>query len=44
MDRNGDGDLTLKEFLGRQSDFRKLDSNADGFIEPEEARTAGATE
>ena len=43
MDRNGDGDLTLKEFLGREAEFRKLDGNGDGFIEPEEARSAGGT-
>ena len=37
MDRNGDGDLTLKEFLGTKEKFKSLDSNADGFIEPREA-------
>ena len=44
MDRNGDGDLTLKEFLGDGSDFRKLDINRDGLIEPKEARAAVAGE
>lgn len=41
MDRNGDGDVTLKEFLGEKTDFDKLDTNDDGFIEPAEARAAG---
>ena len=40
MDRNGDGDLTLKEFLGGKEAFAKLDTNNDGFIEPREARNA----
>ncbi len=37
MDRNGDGDLSLKEFLGSGSDFRQLDANGDGFVEAQEA-------
>ncbi len=37
MDRNGDGDLTLDEFLGSTPQFVKLDANRDGFIEPSEA-------
>lgn len=40
MDRNGDGDVTLKEFLGEKADFEKLDTNKDGFIEPSEAKAA----
>ncbi|MCO6454456.1 MAG: EF-hand domain-containing protein [Pirellulaceae bacterium] len=40
MDRNGDGDLTLKEFLGDRQQFRQLDANGDGFIEPQEAQAA----
>lgn len=40
MDRNDDGDLTLREFLGREKLFRELDSNGDGFIEPAEAASA----
>ena len=40
MDRNGDGDVTLKEFLGEKADFEKLDTNKDGFIEPAEAKAA----
>jgi Ca2+-binding EF-hand superfamily protein len=38
MDRNGDGDLTIKEFLGDKEQFQKLDANQDGFIEPKEAK------
>lgn len=40
MDRNGDGDVTLKEFLGDEEKFQKLDTNGDGFIEPKEAEAA----
>ena len=40
MDRNGDGDVTLKEFLGDEMQFRKLDANNDGFIELAEAEAA----
>ena len=38
MDRNGDGDLTLKEFLGEEVDFKRLDTNGDGLLDPQEAR------
>lgn len=41
MDRNGDGDITLREFLGTKAQFAKLDTNKDGFIEPKEAESAG---
>jgi Ca2+-binding EF-hand superfamily protein len=41
MDRNGDGDLTIKEFLGDKEQFQKIDANDDGFIEPKEAKAAG---
>jgi Ca2+-binding EF-hand superfamily protein len=40
MDRNGDGDVSLREFLGPLELFRKLDRNGDGLISPEEARGA----
>src|SRR6185312_11677706 len=36
MDRNGDGDVSLREFLGPIELFRKLDRNGDGLIEPAE--------
>jgi len=41
MDRNGDGDISRREFLGNREQFKKLDANGDGFIEAKEARAAG---
>jgi Ca2+-binding EF-hand superfamily protein len=41
MDNNGDGDLTMKEFLGDKAQFEAIDTNKDGFIEPKEANAAG---
>jgi Ca2+-binding EF-hand superfamily protein len=40
MDRNGDGVLSPREFLGPPEVFRKLDSNGDGVITPDEAARA----
>ncbi|MBI1901707.1 MAG: hypothetical protein HYS13_11435 [Planctomycetia bacterium] len=40
MDRNADGDLTPREFLGTAEQFKKLDANGDGFIERSEAEAA----
>jgi len=40
MDRNSDGDLTPREFLGSPEQFQQLDLNRDGFIESAEARKA----
>ncbi|GAB4153892.1 MAG: hypothetical protein Tsb009_30370 [Planctomycetaceae bacterium] len=40
MDKNGDGDVTLREFLGKKEIFKKLDRNGDGFIEVKEAEAA----
>lgn len=37
MDRNGDGDLTIREFLGTPEQFKKLDADGDGFIDGKEA-------
>lgn len=42
MDRNGDGDVTLREFLGDREAFEGIDTNGDGFIEPVEAKSAAA--
>jgi Ca2+-binding EF-hand superfamily protein len=37
MDRNGDGDVSLKEWLGNREQFEKLDLDGDGLIGLEEA-------
>lgn len=37
MDRNADGDVSQKEFLGTRDEFQKLDRNNDGLISPQEA-------
>ncbi len=38
MDRNGDGDVSRREFLGPLELFRKLDTDGDGLISPTEAK------
>lgn len=40
MDRNNDGDLTWKEFLGHRADFVRFDVDGDGLIDPQEAVAA----
>ena len=40
MDRNLDGDLTCKEFLGPRHVFEQLDADHDGLIDPKEAEKA----
>lgn len=37
MDRNGDGDVSRREFLGTDEDFRKIDTDGDGLIDANEA-------
>jgi Ca2+-binding EF-hand superfamily protein len=40
MDRNRDGDVSRREFLGKSEDFRKIDVDGDGLIDPKEAERA----
>jgi Ca2+-binding EF-hand superfamily protein len=37
MDRNGDGDVSRREFLGTPEDFDRIDTNRDGVISLDEA-------
>jgi hypothetical protein len=38
MDRNGDGDISPKEWLGTEEEFRAIDTDGDGLISGEEAK------
>lgn len=40
MDRNHDGDVSRREFLGSDEEFRKIDRDGDGLINLEEAQRA----
>jgi Ca2+-binding EF-hand superfamily protein len=42
MDRNGDGDVSRKEWLGSEELFKKIDTDGDGLISAEEATKADA--
>jgi Ca2+-binding EF-hand superfamily protein len=42
MDRNHDGDVSRREFLGTDEEFRKIDTDGDGLISREEAEKADA--
>jgi hypothetical protein len=37
MDRNNDGDVSFREFLGTREEFNRIDTDGDGLISPEEA-------
>jgi hypothetical protein len=41
MDRNRDGDVTPREFLGSLDRFNELDADSDGLLSGEEALAAG---
>ena len=38
MDRNRDGDVSRKEFLGTDEQFKQIDTDGDGLISLEEAQ------
>ena len=38
MDRNHDGDVSSREFLGPRDEFHRLDADGDGLIDATEAR------
>ena len=40
MDRNGDGDLSRREFLGSRADFQRLDADGDGLVDLSEGEKA----
>jgi hypothetical protein len=42
MDRNHDGDISRREFLGPREQFERLDRDNDGLIDPTEASAAEA--
>src|SRR5207247_3380300 len=40
MDRNRDGDVSRREFLGTEEQFRRIDADGDGLISVDEAMKA----
>jgi Ca2+-binding EF-hand superfamily protein len=40
MDRNGDGFVSRREFLGTKEEFDRIDRDGDGLIDPDEAERA----
>ena len=44
MDRNQDGDVSRREFLGTVSMFAEIDQNADELIDESEASALSANE
>jgi Ca2+-binding EF-hand superfamily protein len=43
MDRNKDGDVSMREFLGTPEEFKKIDTDGDGLISPAEAEAYDRT-
>jgi Ca2+-binding EF-hand superfamily protein len=43
MDRNRDGDVSPREFLGTREQFKAIDTDGDGLIDADEATRADAT-
>lgn len=41
MDRNRDGDVSRREFLGTDEEFRKIDTDGDGLLSSQEAEAVG---
>jgi Ca2+-binding EF-hand superfamily protein len=44
MDRNQDGDVSRREFLGTDEEFRRIDTDGDGLIDAKEAEAATKSE
>ena len=42
MDRNGDGEISRREFLGTGRQFAEIDLNGDGFLDAAEAQNVSA--
>lgn len=42
MDRNSDGELSPREFLGTRAQFQRLDVDGDGLVSADEARAAAS--